>query len=80
MAKDDFKRRRRRVAARHDPPLVHVSEVARILNVSTDAARYHIDKHGLEFHSLPQPFARGRYYEVAVVKALAEELKKNTQP
>jgi len=53
MAKDDFKRRRRLVAAKHDPPLVHVSEVAKILGVSTDNARYHICKRGCESIACP---------------------------
>lgn len=78
MAKDDFKRRRRLVAAKHDPPLVHVSEVAKILGVSTDNARYHICKRGLREYSLPQPFARGRYYEVTAVKALAAKLNEQS--
>ena len=75
MAKDDFRRRRRLVAAKHDPPLVHVSEVAKVLGVSAYTAQYHICKHGLREYSLPQPFARGRYFEAAAVRALAEELK-----
>lgn len=75
MARDDFKRRRRLVAAKHDPPLVHVSDVAQVLGVSTEAARHHICKHGLREYSLPQPFARGRYFEIAAVQALADELK-----
>lgn len=75
MAKDDFKHRRRLVAAKHNPPLVHVSEVAKILDVSAGAARYQIDKHRLREYSLPRPFARGPYYEIAAVQALAKELK-----
>jgi hypothetical protein len=58
MAKDDFKRRRRLVAAKHDPPLVHVSEVAQTLDVSAGAARYQIDKNRLRAHNLQRPFAR----------------------
>ena len=72
MGKDDFKQDRRRRAARHDPPLIHLSDAADVLGISVDAATKHLERMELTTYRLPKPFSRGTYYEKAVIEALAD--------
>ncbi len=74
MAKDDFAQNRRSVVAKHDPPLVHISDAAAMLGLSADTARRHFTRKALKIYTWPRPFARGSYYETAAVEAVAEQL------
>lgn len=74
MAKDDFKLHRRQVAAKHNPPLVHVSDAATILGKSIEAAQWTLKYYELQRYYLGKPFSRGAYYAKADVEQLAERL------
>ena len=77
MSKDDFKRRRRLVAAKHDPPLVHISDAAVVLNISVGAAHKSLKYYELKKYYMTGLFSKGTYYETAAVEHLAERLAHN---
>lgn len=74
MAKDDYKKNRRKVAARHDPPLVHMDDAAEVLGKSVYAARWALDYYQLEVFLVTGPFSRGKYYKLTDVEELATRL------
>lgn len=72
MGKDEFKQARRKRAAKHGPPLIHLSDAAEVLGMSVGAANWHLKSKGLKTYYLPKPFSRGTYYEKAAIEELAD--------